>query len=78
MASDLAPAEGARSSCGSALKEDIYINAKGVTRDGYSRASAALLDVILACFDFTPRNDSHTLIVKIWHDVLPPSDFDQF
>lgn len=40
-----------------------------------SRSTTSFLDVILARFPFTPRNDRNALVVQRWDKVFPARDF---
>ena len=84
MQSDLAPAEGARSSVGAELrcmrqphrsrysKQSDKRGREG--RKEHSRVGAALLDVVLARLLFAPGDDDDALVVERRHDVVPAGD----
>ena len=84
MQSDLAPAEGARSSVGAELRRTRQPhrsrNSKQSDKRGregrkeHSRVGAALLDVVLARLLFAPGDDDDALVVERRHDVVPARD----
>lgn len=62
MASDFAPADGARSSWGSALHFDQ--EGKIMQRPGSdSRSATAFLDIVFACLLLAPRQHDNALVV---------------
>ena len=73
MASDLAPADGARSSCGSALKKKKQVSVRVPKERGKdnSRSAATFLNIILTSLDFTPRHHDDALVVERGKHVLP-------
>jgi hypothetical protein len=74
MASDLAPADGARSSWGSALEKRKGSSASEYQKNeerSNSRSATTFLDIILTSLDFTPRHHDDALVVERGDDVLP-------
>jgi len=69
---DFAPADGARSSVGSALREmRVSIIFSALTESGYSRPSAPLLDIIFTLFAFTPWDNDDILVIKGGDEIFP-------
>src|SRR5258708_39909813 len=71
MQSDFAPADGARSSCGSDLNKSIQMRGERMRWLMNLRSPAAFLDIIFASFDVTPRNSSDTFIIESRNQIFP-------